>query len=126
MWDDLLLDNDTKCDFADMVNELYPKLGVKLQATIIILIDKVAEAQLTLVKQELCANCDTPLLREGELEQARGDGLEAGKLLGAKEGREQVKTWLLNHMCHIGQSSKNYVYLGNEYIKQCRQWDGKP
>ncbi len=29
------------------------------------------ETQLAKVKQELCANCDTPLLREGELEQAK-------------------------------------------------------
>lgn len=43
-----------------------------------------------------------------------------------REGREQVKTWLLNHMCHRGQSDRNYVCLGSEYIKQCQQWDGKP
>jgi len=43
-----------------------------------------------------------------------------------KEGREQVKTWMLNHLCHIRPSGTRYVYLGAEYIRQCLEWDNRP
>jgi hypothetical protein len=42
-----------------------------------------------------------------------------------KEGREQVKMWILNHLCHIGRPDRKYVYLGADYIKQCQDWDLK-
>jgi len=41
-----LLDNDKQCDLADMVNEVHPNLDVKLQQTILVLIQVTAEAQL--------------------------------------------------------------------------------
>lgn len=40
-----------------------------------------------------------------------------------KEGREEVKIWLLNHACHIGRSERKYVHLGSDYCKQCKEWD---
>ncbi len=40
-----------------------------------------------------------------------------------KEGREEIKLWLLNHMCHIGRSDRQYVYLGMEFTKQCQKWN---
>lgn len=40
-----------------------------------------------------------------------------------KEGREQVKTWLLNHLCSRDCSNRNYVFLGQEWERQCKEWD---
>jgi len=40
--EEIRLTSDVKCDMADAVNELHPKLGVKLQVTILNLIDTVA------------------------------------------------------------------------------------
>lgn len=52
-----LLDSDTQCDLADDVNEIHPNLTVKLQATILTLIEEVAKAQdarTTSIKDKKC------------------------------------------------------------------------
>ena len=74
MKDNLLLTDD------ELLGNYYDKASPLDKDTLIEGLREVAKDQLDKVKQELCANCDTPLLREGELyqklEQARKDERE--------------------------------------------------
>ncbi len=83
----------------------------------------VADAQLIKV-QPLIKDAYDKGMEDGNAEAARAnDRLKEAVRQARKEGREQVKTYLLNHVCHIGRSDRQYAYLGTEYIKQCKEWD---
>ncbi len=69
--------------------------------------------------QAMKAECVSPDEARESLAQQRAEIAKESK----KEGREQVKEYLLNHLCHIGRSDKKYVFLGVDFIKQCNEWD---
>ena len=65
------------------------------------------EGILAKVKQKLCANCDTPLLNEGKLQEARMSGWDAAEeFTGARveEAKREERTDIWEGLC---------VFIGN-------------
>jgi len=66
-----ILDNDTRCDLIDSVMELHPKLSVKIQNTLINLVEQTSILQKALCDIELEKARQVMLASEVPLNRAR-------------------------------------------------------